>query len=282
MHPSQRTIRDLVDGHLDRACATEILAHLAECEFCREYLDNYKLYIESVNQSKIIELPAGVKNFADELYGKAILGKIIPLTHFGADTISVLYNAADGSAPLPDIINLATYYSENPELVMRVMRDRKKDIDYIQLIGAEPNLTSNILVQLPDENKEFLTDGLGQAILKDISSDKISNLKWQIKMPDASFSLYPLKYDPDKVEYEKEITLETDRHDKIKVTFAGKTEGKQINIRIVELDGKSDFGRVRISVSQNDKTDLHSIAANEILSFNLVKPDSEIKIRLFQ
>jgi hypothetical protein len=162
------------------------------------------------------------------------------------------------------------------------MRDFDRGHDYLQLISDDPALSSHIMVQIPQLQKEFITDENGRAEIDASVLDKPDQLSWQIRMPDAVFSLEPLVYDPNKTEYSKDIVLTTEKQDKIKVTFEGKTEGKQISIRILELDGRTDFGVVRVSVSQHHASLFKDVKRNESLSFDLVDATDEIKIRLFQ
>lgn len=282
MHPSQEIIRKFVVGRLEESAISELSGHLAECEFCREYRDNYRSYIQMINESARIEIPARAMELADRLYAKALSGKFISFRPYSREIDGSLSIAADDIDQFkPDVINLGTFFSEDPELVLRVMRNCSDGIDYLQLIGKNPELTSNVLIQIPELNKEFVTDDHGKAILVGLSEATIIDLKWQVKMPDASFSLKPLIYDPEAVEYAKDFILETDRHDKIKIRFEGKTEGKQININILELDGKSNFGAVRVAVSQKENALVKTVKESETVAFYLNKSDAEIKIRLF-
>lgn len=101
-------------------------------------------------------------------------------------------------------------------------------------------------------------------------------------MPDAVFSLEPMIYDPDKTEYSKELDLITDNKDRINVKFEGKTEGKRISIKILELDGKKDYGELKITFVQQGKYITKKISQDRSIIFELSDPDAEINIRLFR
>ncbi len=282
MHFSQKLLKDFVLSRLTEPESSKISGHLTECEFCSEFCDNYRLYIQATDETAAIEIPAAAMDLAERLYAEAFQGKIIDFKSPVDCIESPLSVAADGSDQLrTDVINLGTFYSENPDLVLRIMRDKAGGVDYLQLTGKNPELTSHVLVQLPEMNMEFVTDDRGKAILTNLPESAVTGLKWQVRMPDASFSLKPLKYDPNAVEYTQEIVLETDRHDKIKITLQGMTEGKQINIRILELDGKSDFDAVKIVVSQKENISSKTTSDKDTHAFNLDNSEAEIKIRLF-
>lgn len=284
MHPSQKELELFVDNGLaDSSKTAEISAHVEECEFCREFCENYRLYKVSIEDAAQEEIPLKALNLGGRLLTQAMSGRIIDLRPLGEQNWEKLYMAADGEPDhKPGIINLGTLYSEDPELVLRVMRDSEKGYDYLQLIADDPLIASHVMVRIPEIEKEFLTDDNGRAILDETLAENIAQMKWQIKMPDAVFSLQPLVYDPEAVEYKKEMILETEKKDKIVISFEGKTEGKQITVRIQQLEGKSDFGQVIVSISQQGVSEMVRVTPDKAVSFGIVGPGSEIKIRLFQ
>jgi len=240
--------------------------------------------LDSVSRAAEEAIPTKALQLADRLYKDALAGKIISLEPLLSEVSAPpLHLAADGDKEFtPHVQNLTTLCSESPEIILRVMRDLDKGQDYLQLISDNPALSARVMVQIPELKREFITDDNGQATLESGLPDAPEKLTWQIKMPEAVFSLEPLVYDPDKTEYAEDIILETQRKDKIKVTFEGKTEGKQISIRILELDGRTDFGRVKVSVSQQNVSVFKDVERNERLSFDLIDANDKINIRLFQ
>jgi hypothetical protein len=284
VHPSAKELRRFVENRLDEPSAGRVREHLDECEFCRELCNSYQLFLDSINRTSKEGLPLKVSQLADRLYYYALAGKTFPLEPLLAEVPAPPFHlAADSEKEFaPHVQNLTTLCSESPEIILRVMRDLNKGQDYLQLISDDPALSARVMVQIPELKREFITDKSGRVTLESGTLDNIEKLTWQIKMPEAVFSLEPLVYDPDKTEYTEDIVLETERNDKIKVTFEGKTEGKQIMIRILELDGRTDFGRVKVSVSQQDVSVFKDIRRNELLSFDLIDANNEINIRLFQ
>jgi hypothetical protein len=284
MHPTKQELELYADGLMDDPGRREdIQAHMETCEFCREYLENYDLMRKSLDEMSEQELPAKALALADRLYRQAFAGQVIALEILAAEKIDQPFlMAADGEEKFtPDTVSLATYYSEEPELVLKIMRDNRRNQEYLQLIGDSPQAGANMLVQILDSDIEFVTDSEGKARVAHLDMRKIEEFKWQVKMPDAVFDLEPLQYDPEKIEYSKEITLETEKNDKIMVAFEGKTEGKQISIRILELEGKSDFERVRVGISQEGRAIIKSVDKDGRISFVLDDLSSPINIRLY-
>lgn len=284
MHPTKKELELYADRLLDdRQRGEEIQAHLEICEFCREYLESYNFVRKTFDELSEQELPVKALALADKLYRQAFTGQIIPLETLASEkTDQPFLMAADGEEKFtPDTVSLATYFSKNPELVLKIMRDNRGNQDYLQLIGDSPQAGANVLVQIPDTDLEFFTNSEGTARIDDLDMRKIEKYKWQVKMPDAVFELEPIRYDPEKIEYSKEITLETEKNDKIMVAFEGKTEGKQISIRILELEGKSDFESIRVQLSQEGRSIMKSIDKNGRITFDLDDLKAPINIRLF-
>ncbi len=282
MHPSKTDLRLFVDRRLDDSGKeSEISAHLEKCEFCREFCDNYRLYIKSFEEASQEEIPEKFKKLADRIYRESFGSRIIYLTPFEKSATSFRLAADGEKESKPNIQNLSTFYSDDPELVLRVMRDKNKGYDYIQLIGENQDIASNVLVQIPELKKEYLTDMRGRAKLEESLLMDLSRLKWQIKIPDAIFSLEPLVFDPETVEYEKEVFLETEKDDKIKIRFEGKTEGKQISIQVLQLEGKTEYGFVRVLISQKNRQQMKETAPDRELRFDVTESGAEINIRLF-
>jgi hypothetical protein len=283
MHPSRDELRRFVDNELEEPLTTTVRDHIEQCVFCYNYVENQRLLLESLKQAEKGAMPLKALKLADRLYETALAGRMVSLKPLLPKDTPLLRLAADGDKEFrPQVENITTLCSENPEIVLRIMRDFDRGHDYLQLISDDPALSSHIMVQIPQLQKEFITDENGRAEIDASVLDKPDQLSWQIRMPDAVFSLEPLVYDPNKTEYSKDIVLTTEKQDKIKVTFEGKTEGKQISIRILELDGRTDFGVVRVSVSQHHASLFKDVKRNESLSFDLVDATDEIKIRLFQ
>ncbi len=283
MHPLKAMLRRYIDGSLDnKAERVEIEEHLNECEFCREYCENYRELNNALN-SPVDSSPA-LDQLANRLYKNAFGSNIVELSLISSPESKPGYSlAADGEPELKKgIYSLATLGSEDPEVVLKIMRDTERNLNYIQLLSEQPKYSSNVLIQIPEINREIFTDHNGRADLETSLPGKIDQMKWQIKLPDTGLSLSPIKYDPDKTEYEAEQILETERNDKILIRFEGKTEGKKISLKLIQLEGKKDFGPVRISVSQKDYSMIRRLEKpGEEIQFELTDPEAELFIRLF-
>jgi len=229
--------------------------------------------------------PERLQEFHDHVHDIALRTSTIelrPLLDRSPES-PVYHMAADGVQDKNSVVcSIATLCSESPEVILRVMRDTGKGSDYIQVAAEEPGLAAHVMVQVPELGKEFITDADGRAAIDLGEVENIEELKWQIKMPEVVFALEPLRYDPEMVEYSEDVTLETDRHDRIEVHFEGKTMGKLLTFRVVALDGKSSFGPIRVSITQGDRSHLQSVESGKPVEFSLIDGNTPINIRLYQ
>jgi hypothetical protein len=285
VHPTKDELNLLVSNNLSDIASRQLIeAHIAECEFCREYCDLYRQEQARQSGGDAMEITETDRLIADRIYNQAMAGRVIPLNMMiTAQPLGQTHMAADGgSKSIKPTINLATLYSEDPEMVLRVMRDSEQDIDYLQLISVNPELTAHVLIQIPDIKKEYLTNDFGRAIIPKGELGDVNTLHWEIKLPDVRFDLRPVVYDPEHVESSREVTLETDQHDRILVTFVSKTAGKQILIRVLELDGQANYDCVRVSISQQQLHEVKSVTPNQIVPFAIIDPNQGINIRLYR
>lgn len=284
MHPDKVKLKSYVDGRLKNSEHSLIGKHLSECEICREYCDDYLLLSKSMELAESEIIPEKATDFAEKLFKQSTTSNIIPLERLRSPELSPEFNlVADGKeVKQGETKNIVTLFSRNPEVVLRVMHNIKQKQDYLQLISNDAKLTSQVMIQLPELNREFITNDGGYADAGDTDLSNCSNLKWQIKMPDAVFDLEPLVYDPEKVEYQKETILETEKHDKIQITFQRKTVGKQIILRILELDGSDEFESVKVVISQNQASTIITARPQDAVTFDITDSTVPINIRLFQ
>ncbi len=284
-HPARKLLEALADNNLNAADGgMEVRAHLEICEFCREYLEDYRSHSKVIGELMSAPLSGKISSFLDRLARQNRRGLVIDLTVLPIVTVAPQkYLAAD--SPTPDragSLSIATLYSENPEIVLRMMRDQQDNSRYLQLIAESIDLTANVLVCAPEVGAEIATDSDGRAVLPESLTGNPADLQWQVRLPEASFDLHPLVYSPDRVEYSRDMVLESDRGDRIKVTLIGKTVGKQIEIELLQLDGHEDFEKVKILLIEDRHLELQSLNSGQRVLFTLPEHTSYINLRIFQ
>ena len=283
MHPSQRDLRGYCDERLAGAAARQVAGHLEQCEFCREYCEEHRALTQAIDAAAAGTIAALDAHRVEEIHRKTLAGMVVDL----APSIPIapqepaLLAADGGGAAAARLENLGTLYSENPEVVLRIMRDNSRKRDYLQLVSEDENLVSRVLVQVPELDLSVLTDQNGRGDIEWARFEDFTRYGWRVKLPDAEFSLSPLEYDPEKVEYHEETVLETSRGDRLGIRFEGRTEGKRLTVRILAFEGRADFDSVRVVVSQATESVTRNLARTEALDLELSSPDDLIAIRLF-
>jgi hypothetical protein len=269
-----------VAGELGPDERNPLAEHLRECEFCREILDELQALNQCIEQSSMTDLPLAAQRKADELYRAALAAHIIdlkPLTDILSLAAALAADGATGEDA--EVRNLATLYAENPEVVLRLMHDRRQERGYLQLISPDPALVANVLVQVPELSWELLTDESGRADMEIDQPRDWNKLNWQVKLPEAVFQLEPLPL-PDQADKPGAVTiLDNDQGDSIEVSL--QSRARSVAVRVLKIRGREVYDNLRVMVSQNQAQSLQPAHPGKAVSFELKQPDATIYIRLF-
>jgi hypothetical protein len=164
--------------------------------------------------------------------------------------------AADGHPPrradnaVEGLEHAATLYAEDPELVLRVMRDRQTGEESLHLIGADPDLTTNVLIHIVEPSLDFITDRQGVARLGEQRLQNPESLHWQVRLPEAVFALSPLQYNPEQPGSRREFELETDADNRIRVALESRAEGVMLHLTLLRIGGSESLQRARLVITQ--------------------------------
>lgn len=283
VHPDKNSLNGYIDKTGDPSGFERIKKHLETCEFCREYCENHKLMSAADQETSDLATNSKALKLIDHLYQDSIKGRIFELVPLAAQPAAdQVLLAADGEAVRPGRVHsLTTQISRDPEIVLNLVRDTAGKRDYLQLMAEDQSLVADVLVQIPELDQEYLTDHEGRAEVESDQAIDWSSLKWQIKMPEAIFELEPLHYDPDEIKTQKDITLTTESGDAIKVRLQSREAGMSIDITVLTIDGKSEFGPIKVSVSQGDTCSLRDSASDQPISFVISNENEKVNIRLF-
>ncbi|MGB5105322.1 MAG: hypothetical protein WBP29_11915 [Candidatus Zixiibacteriota bacterium] len=280
MHPLYKELDAFVEG---RQVDPAIIDHINNCEFCRTYCERWKLLLDSVDSTKI-PAQADLDAAAEKIFAAQPPAKIINLTSMTTQRLPEqrVLAADGGQTGDPELQNLATWFSQEQDIVVRVMRDTLHKVDFLQVIAPNDSLMSHVLVESVDSNHAFVTDEQGRAEFGLRQIEDLASIKWQIKLPEASFQLKQLSYDPEHIESQADTILTSPGGDKVSVKLVRKTEGKEIIVRVLALDGNEKYQKARVAIISKSGTEIKSIHPNDALRFILVGPDTEIDLRIFE
>ena len=284
MHVGDSDLIRYLAGTLPKERQAAVQAHLEQCELCREVIDDLHEFGESSPIDSTTPLPPAARRQRDQIYQDALRGRVIPLSPLVTDPpAEEPYRlAADGLASdRPDVECLQEYFSESPELVLRLMHSRSDNQSWVQLVADDPNLAAHVLLRLPESGQELLTDSSGRADLPKLPGTT-EGLLWEVKMPDVTFTLDSLQYDPEKTEYATETMLESDRHDRVRLHFEGKTEGKQLTLEFLNLVDIADTDHLKVLVVEGTQAHIEDTKGARTASVRLSGSTKALTIRLYK
>ncbi len=259
------------------------IRHLDDCEFCRELREQIEAQQESANELGLtLDVPVS-EECKQRLWLESLCKTVLPLKPLLRQSSQRpgLLAADSPRPPNADQHGLATMFSEDPEVVMRVVRDTAVGKDYLQLIADSPEYYQYVMVRVPSQGREFITDREGRAEIGSAETVGVQSWDWEIRMPDAIFQLSPLVHTAQAADYSAETILETSHHDKLLVRFIGLPSEKQVTVEILELDGEEDFSPVKILLVQDGHTESRQVAARQVTPFRLSDQTRRIDLRIF-
>ncbi len=280
-HPTREAMMAWVDGRIKGDAAAEIGSHVDSCEFCREFCAEHRAYSDEYQLVRSEDMPGELEAVKAGLEEGFLAGRTIDLDVLEDGQSGAPALAADGKGDGIVVRRVTTHYSEDPEIVLLVVPGGENGAGHLQLLADDPSMSSGVMIRADGLDREFVTDSEGLARIEGEQISEPAVLKWQVKLPDAVFQLRPLVFDPDRTEATHETTLETHQGDRIQLTVERKTVGRRIGVRILELDGRTDFGKARVVISRQYSHRIETASPDKTLQFELDDADAEVSIRLF-
>lgn len=294
IHPPDEKLIELAGAPTgSRSTSPEWEAHIGGCPHCQARIEEFRQWDKAAAASMAEGLPpkaaAALANLIRRIRPIRPM-RPIPLHPMPIPAQSEPVRlAADGHpAESPGLRHRATLYSEDPELVLRVMHDPASGRDTLHLLGAESHLTENVLLHIENPSLDFVTgsDGTVQ-IEKGILPDPAA-LKWQVRLPDATFLLHPLPDEPPAGTESPEVELETESAQgehgagRIAVALTHAADGLNLRVRVLHIEGYDRLERLRVVVSQSGGISqvIETGAADPAVISGLA-PNQWINIRIF-
>ena len=285
MHPADYDlIRYARSDEDQRRAMSQLAGHLASCAQCTDELALIEDWLASEG-ADLVSDETSPSLAAEILYRRArSASRIISLVPFATIPASArLALAADGQGvPSPGWQHRATLYSEHPELVLRIMSDPAAGKDLLQLTGTDPGLTRHVCIHLAEPSMDFFTDHRGIAEADAGLIAEPTALSWQIRLPDATFTLSPLNFGGSPQESLPETVLEAEGGYRVAATLVADDLGMTVRVRALAISGQRDFETVHVVVSQTGGKwrvgEAHSSRDTVSAQVNATEP---IEIRLF-
>jgi hypothetical protein len=283
IHPSRDELSGYWKDTLEFADRDRISLHIKECEFCSEIIRDLEELDQIEREMAIVNPSLRSETAAQMLYRNLCSGQTFELDSRDQIQPAEYMLAADGKqTERPAVENLATVFSSDPEIVLKIMRDNRFNRTYLHLISDNPALYSHVLVESPGTNQTYMTNEAGQAEIENSDSFDAATAKWQVKLPSAEFSLEPLGIEPERIEYQKETILQTDRGDRVRLTLEGKADSKQIKVEVLSLEGYEPGGPLVATMSLGGAMNTQQAAGGKPMFFQVDQLPTSIQLRLYK
>lgn len=281
MHPSDNELIRYARAPLGQRLPTDAVAvHVVQCDGCRDELALMEDWLASMDASATNR---PTRSPFEEVVLRLLQRRptVVHLSRFDMPHSSLHGHslAADGTvAATAGLQHLATLYSEDPEVVLRVMHDPAGPRNILQLTADDPALTNHVYIHLNDPPLDFLTDERGIATSAGHSFDDPGSLSWRLKLPDATFMLKPLEASVSA----DESTIDLPNGDRIAIAYTQDSGGISLRVRPLRIHGQESIERVRVVVCQPGGRwqVVDARATGECVAANL-SSESPIEIRLF-
>jgi len=288
MHPTDDELAALAYAQGGRGePAGAVQEHLKQCEPCRIRVAEIEQWHRGTHDSMAEGLPEKAVSLADHVYRDAVrASRVILLTPMAMpQSIEPVHLAADGVTETDKAQTLehrATMVSENPELVMRIMRDPQSGKETLHLIGSDPRVTRHVLIHANDPPLDLITDAKGKATLTGLPMDNPADARWEIRLPDATFALSPLEELGAKHGDEREVTLSAGPDNEMSITLTEGPDGLALRLRLLRVNGRDTIEHARLVISQQSLGDrIVESALNQPCVVSGLSAAQPIDIRIF-
>jgi hypothetical protein len=187
--------------------------------------------------------------------------------------------AADGaSAPTVGLMHRATLYSEDPEVILRVMHDPATARDVLQLVANDPAFTRHVFISYGEPPMDVVTDERGTAEITDKTIANPAALSWRLRLPDSTFTFKPL----DAPRSPAETVVDLPNGDRVALATLSDAAGLSLRLRPLRICGREEMATVRVVVCQSGGRwqIAHAQPSGECVAANLAA-DEPIEIRLY-
>ena len=154
-HPSETQLEQFAQfqEELDKDVFSAIAVHLRTCSACKEVVDWFRLFYQDFWNAR---------QGSDREHGPDVIPLIPYKTLQKASMDAPIVLAAMSSQVQRRFVRLATFYSEQDGIIVRLLRDEKENVLELYLNTREP-LETSVIVEFPQLNLEIVTDENGRA-----------------------------------------------------------------------------------------------------------------------
>lgn len=281
LHPTRNQLEKFANG---ASSDTAIARHVEECEFCRELVERQRTRASSNSDLESTSALPALHGQAEACFSAALRGRRIALqllTREARQTPGLL--AADPPpATQPETAAVATFFSERPEVVLRLVHDGRAGTDHVQVIADDAALFDHVLVCNPPQQWEFLTDAVGRAQVDGPTLVNPRASDWELRLPEAVLELSEFVAELPASGGSGETILKTERGDGIEVKIEAQSGAWILSAELLTLDGSRQFAPARFYLTTGSMVQTEAAVTGQPARFALPSSKAPTTLRLFR
>ena len=285
--PKEEKIEHYLLGSVSENQRLQIESHLYKCAKCQEILSELEAYYEILSKEMQKPIPVWLRERVEQTISPKrlsfVLRPILYKEEFGDDRqATYLLAARTRQEPEGKLAHLTTLSSENDEIILRMMRDNLTGNTVLFVISESPEYYQNVLLKLSGVDQEFMTDANGRADLGNTELPDLPELKISVTVADDVFKLTALDSKIHKKDRPQEFILTGPSGDRLKFTLKQKDHATLLQIQILEIGGKAEYGALMIAVNRKGgEYELSQVSEGTAL-FQGFSKDDELEVRIFK
>lgn len=281
LHPTRDQLEKFASGTSPDAAISH---HVEECEFCRELIES--LRSRSLSNIDLESSPAtpALRGQAEACFSAALRGRRIALKALAREARRTpgLLAADPPPSTQPETTAVATFFSERPEVVVRLVHDGRAGTDHVQVIADDAALFDHVLVCLPLLQREFLTDGVGKAQVDGPLQTHPEVSDWELRLPEAVLELSEFVAGQPISGGSVGTILQTERGDGIRVKIEDQSGTRVLSAELLTLDGSSKFAPARFYLTAGSTVQTEAAVPGQPARFALPEAKVPTTLRLFR
>ncbi len=280
-HPTRNQLEKFAGG---ASPDVAISRHVEECEFCREMIERLRSRALSDTELESSSTTPTLTGQAEACFTAALRGRRIALKVLArqAPKASGLLAADSPPAAQPETAAVATFFSEHPEVVLRLVHDARAGTDHVQVIADDAALFDHVLVCLPHREREFLTDSVGRAQIDSPPLMSPEDSDWELRLPEAVFELPEFVTGQPTAEGAVGTIFQTERGDGIRVKIEDQSGTWVLSAELLTLDGSSKFAPARFYLTTGSTAQTEAAVTGRPAHFTLPLVKLPTTLRLFR
>ncbi len=254
--------------------------HFLKCNFCANRIKEMRLfYNEFMSQNNLPYSESEMHKVEMILRKKNPIIKTKLVHNINQDYLKnnnyTIMHAETSNSGIQNLYeNYAVLSSEDNDLLIRIIRNKRKDDFSIHLISEDEKKYSNVIIHIDGIDEDFVTDKNGFVNIGHMNLNRPELLNVVVNTPISEFELKPF-------DLNNEVIITNDTADSIKIEFLPGETNHILKVQLLKIKDYRNKDKLKIVFSMNDDMKISSTTENGIVVFHEVNKKNDIKIKVF-